>query len=139
MNDYVSNIIEAMQNDKYYDHDDSLTVEEVLELPSFKGYRLLAGAKGIKKRCKHITILETPNGIDWLEGEELLLTAGYAFTNNEKRKETMLIDAYNKNVSAIAIKEGRYFGDISGILISQADEFEIPLIEIPYDVVYTNT
>lgn len=139
MNDYIKNIIEDMKRTQSYDNEDSLTVEEVLKLPTFAGYKIIAGTKGLRKRCKHITILETPNGIDWLEGEEFLLTAGYAFTNNEGYKKTMLIDAHNKNVSAIAIKEGRYFGDVSKELIKQADEFDIPLILIPYKVVYTST
>ncbi len=123
---------------KKYD-EETLSVEEVLNIPSLKGYKILGGEKGLKNRCKHITILETPTGISWLEGEEFLLTAGYAFYSDEERKNNMLIDAKKKGVSAIAIKENRYFGEISQDLINQANEFNIPLVTIPYEVVYTTT
>lgn len=116
---------------------DSLSVEEVLNLPALDGYKLLGGASGLQRRCKHITILETPTGINWLEGEEFLMTAGYAFINNEKYKEIMLIDAHKKDLSAIAIKENRYFGDISQDLIKQANELDLPLVQLPSNVIYT--
>jgi purine catabolism regulator len=135
----IKDVIESMRNVRSYYGQDSLTVEEVLNLPEFKGYKLLGGEAGLQRRCRHITILETPTGIDWLEGEEFLVTAGYAFINNEEYKKRMLIDAHKKNVSAIAIKEKRYFGEISRELIDQADRFEVPLIQLPYDVVYTRT
>lgn len=135
----IKNLIEGMKNIKTDYEKDSLSVEEVLSLPEFEGYKLLGGKEGIQRRCKHIVILETPMGIDWLEGEEFLLTAGYAFINNEEYKKTMLIAAYKKNVSAIAIKEKRYFGEINKELIEQANKFKIPLIQLPYDVVYTKS
>ena len=118
---------------------DSLSVEEILQIPTLKNYKLLAGSDGLKNRCQHMTILETPTGISWLKGGEFLLTAGYAFLHDEFNKKNMLIGARKKGVSAIAIKENRYFGEISEELIKQANEFNIPLIQIPYEVVYTNT
>jgi purine catabolism regulator len=137
MGDYVYSIIDDMKKVKSNYGEDSLSIEEILNLPAFEGYKLLAGNSGLKNRCKHITILETPNGISWLEGGEFLLTTGYAFLHNEQYKKTMLIDAKRKGVSAIAIKENRYFGEINYELIQQANEFGIPLIQIPYKAVYT--
>ena len=137
MSDYVYSIIDDMKKVKSNYGEDSLSIEEILNLPAFEGYKLLAGNSGLKNRCKHITILETPNGISWLEGGEFLLTTGYAFLHNEQYKKTMLIDAKRKGVSAIAIKENRYFGEINYELIQQANEFGIPLIQIPYKAVYT--
>lgn len=119
--------------------DDTLSVEEVLKLPTLKGYKILGGENGLKNRCRHMTILETPTGINWLEGKEFLLTAGYAFCHDENYKKSMMIDAKNKGVSAIAIKDGRYFGEINQDLINQANEYNIPLILIPYEVIYTST
>lgn len=139
MNDYIKNIIKEMQKVESNYGEDSLSVEEALSLPNFKGARLIAGASGLQKRCKHLTILETPTGVSWLEGEEFLLTAGYAFINNEELKISIVIDAHKKGVSAIAIKENRYFGEITKELIDQANQYEIPIILLPEDVVYTRT
>lgn len=139
MNDNIGILMEDMIKVRKTFGGDTLSVEEVLNIPSLSGYRILGGEKGLKNRCKHITILETPTGISWLEGEEFLLTAGYAFYYDEERKKNMLHDAKKKGVSAIAIKENRYFGEVSKELIDQANEYSIPLILIPYEVVYTKT
>lgn len=137
MDNYIKNIINEMNRVQSNYGEDSLSVEEVLNIPAFEGCRLIAGASGINKRCKHLTILETPNGISWVDGGEFLVTAGYAFINDEDLKKSMMIDAHKKGISAIAIKEDRYFGEISNELIDQANKFEIPLIVLPYHVVYT--
>lgn len=139
MNDYIENIIVDMKKAKKVYGQESLSVEEVLNLPTLKGYNILAGVAGLQKRCKHITILETPNGISWLQGGEFLVTSGYAFLHYDEYKKNMLIDANIKEVSAIAIKTNRFFGDVSQEMINQANEFKIPLIQIPYEVVYTET
>lgn len=139
MSDYIQSIIDDMKKVKSDYGEDSLSVEETLNLPTLEGYKILAGAAGLNKRCKHMTILETPSGINWLEGGEFLVTAGYAFLHNEEFKKNMMIDANKKGVAAIAIKENRYFGEISSELIEQANKYEIPLILIPYGVVYTRT
>lgn len=139
MSDYIQSIIDDMKKVKSDYGEDSLSVEETLNLPTLEGYKILAGAAGLNKRCKHMTILETPSGINWLEGGEFLVTAGYAFLHNDEFKKNMMIDANKKGVAAIAIKENRYFGEISSELIEQANKYEIPLILIPYGVVYTRT
>jgi len=136
---YMENIINNLKSNHSHDVEYTLSVREVLELPTLKGYKLLGGSNGLENRCLHITILETPTGISWLQGGEFLLTAGYAFLHNENHKKNMLIDAKKKRVSAIAIKKDRYFGEISEELIQQANEFRIPLIQIPYEVIYTST
>lgn len=139
MDSYIHHIIEDMKRTNPGYEQVSLSVGEVLNLPALRGYKVLAGNSGLNKRCRHIIILETPTGISWLEGGEFLLTAGYAFTNNEEYKLKMMHDAKKRGVSAIAIKENRYFGEIPQELLDQANEFGIPLILIPYEVIYTST
>jgi purine catabolism regulator len=116
----------------------SLTVEDVLKLKAFKRHKVIAGVNGLKNKCYHMVTLETPEGINWGGGGEFLLTAGFAFLNNEQYKKTMIRDAYNRGFSAIGIKENRYFGDISEKIIKEADEFNIPLVIIPCDLKYTD-
>lgn len=139
MHDSLTSLITELEQHARTMDEESLSVKEVLELPAFEGYHLLAGEKGLSNRCHHMTILETPEGVSWLEGNEILLTAGYAFTSNDSLKKNMMLEANRQGVSAIAIKEGRYFGEVYPELLEQADEFAIPLISLPYDLIYTRT
>lgn len=135
----MNTLVEDLIKERNIDGEYTLSVEEVLSIPTLEGYKIIGGEQGLKNRCKHITILETPTGISWLEGGEFLLTAGYAFHSEEELKNYMLIDAKKKGVSAIAIKENRYFGEVSQELINQANEYNIPVVIVPYEVVYTRT
>lgn len=47
MNDGIKNIIEDMKKVKTDYGQDSLSVEEVLNLPALDGYQLLAGDRGL--------------------------------------------------------------------------------------------
>jgi purine catabolism regulator len=124
--------------DEILNRQDFITAEETLSLPMIEGYQVLGGKKGLKNKCKHITVLETPDGIDWLEGGEFLLTAGYAFMGKEEIKEKLIENIHKKGAAAVAIKDMRYFGPINEKLINDADRYEIPLILIPYNVVYSD-
>jgi len=121
-----------------HDHD-SLTVEEVLDSKVFKSFEILGGNEGLIKRCNHMTILETPEGLNWLKGGEFLLTTGYALHNNIKGKQDMVSDAYHKGVVAIGIKENRYFNKIDKKLVEDANKYDVLLIKLPYNLVYTDT
>ncbi|SNS07320.1 purine catabolism regulatory protein [Anaerovirgula multivorans] len=137
MENHIPNIINEMMSTTAVYDEHSLTVEEVLNLPDFAGFKLLGGSSGLQNRCKHITILETPEGISWLTGGEFLLTAGYALKDREDKKSSMILDAHQRKVSAVAVKENRYFGEISKQLIDDANTYGVPLIEISRNVIYT--
>lgn len=115
----------------------SLTVEEVLSIPAFKDCKVIAGHKGLQKRCRHITILETPEGIEWLKGGEFLLSAGYAFKENTNLYKNTIFMMNKQSAPAFAIKEHRYLDKIPQEMIEQADYYDIPLIKVPYNLVYT--
>lgn len=42
---------------------------------------------------KDIIVLETPEGMSWLHGNEIVLTAGYAFHDKKQYKESLIEDA----------------------------------------------
>lgn len=118
--------------------DSSISVKEVLEIPVFKGYKIIAGHKGIEKMCKHVTILETPEGIEWLRGEEFLLTTGYVYKDNPEAYKNLIYLLHSQNISAIGIKEHRYISSLPKELIEQADKYELPVIILPYSLIYTD-
>lgn len=138
----MKNEIQKKSNDINFDEilsgQDFITVKEALGLPMMEGFKVLGGKKGLSNKCRHFTVLETPDGKDWLKGGEFLLTAGYAFKDREDLKDSLVEDIHKKGAAAIAIKDMRYFGTISEKLIKDADKYEIPLILIPHKVVYSD-
>ncbi|HHZ01770.1 MAG TPA: hypothetical protein GX396_02360 [Tissierellia bacterium] len=137
MKDNINKILNEIRMNKEIGERDYIRVEEVLSMPSLEGCQILGGKEGLKNICRHMTILETPDGISWLKGGEFLVTAGYALVGQEEAKENLIKDLYKKGVSAIAIKDRRYFGEISEKLVADSDKYKIPLIKIPYSVIYS--
>jgi len=116
----------------------TLSVEEVLNNVNFEGYQLIAGKGGLNNRCRHMIILETPEGIEWLQGGEFLLTSGFAFKDNPEAWKTVIVRAHKMGIAAIAIKEKRYLLKIPQEMIDQADKYNIPVILLPIDSIYTD-
>ncbi|PJI09274.1 MULTISPECIES: PucR family transcriptional regulator [Clostridium] len=118
---------------------DSLSVTEILEMPMFKRSIVIAGSQNLNNKCKNITILETPEGLEWLEGGEFILSTGYAFKDDEGALKNVVYRAFKRKAAAIAIKEKRYIESIPKEMIIQANKYGIPLIKLPHDLVYTST
>lgn len=114
-----------------------LTIRELLEMNFFKGSTLLAGSKGLDNKANNFVILETPDGMSWLKGNEIVITAGYAYLNRDDLKKNLIKIAHEKKAAAILIKIGRYFGEIDNKLIEDADELGIPIIVLDKSANYT--
>lgn len=113
-------------------------VRDIFDFNLFPGAKLLGGAKGLDNKSTLIIVLETPNGMEWMQGGEIVLTAGYAFSSSSSARESLIVHAKQSGAAAICVKEGRYFGDISATLIEQANELDIPLIVMPQSTVYSS-
>jgi purine catabolism regulator len=116
-----------------------LSVKEVLQIDTFKGCKVLAGQRGLDLPCKHITILETPEGVEWLQGKEFLLTTGYPFKNNEQMAVELVAKLHERQVAALGIKENRYLQHMPEEMLEQSERYGLPLIALPYELIYTET
>lgn len=114
-----------------------ISIKEVIENNIISESLLVAGRKGIDRESSQVIVLETPDGLSWLKGQEIVLTAGYAFINNPEMKDSIIEQAAQKGIAAIAIKTGRYFGDISKSIINQADKYNVPLFLLSREMVYS--
>lgn len=114
-----------------------LTVEDIIKNNCLKNATLVARKKGIQNIANNIVVLETPDGMNWLQGNEIVLTAGYAFINDKDYKKQFIKDAYKTNAAALCIKVGRYYGEIDNEMIEEADELGVPIFILDKFANYT--
>lgn len=109
-----------------------ITVNKIIEiLPNLK---ILAGEKGISKTVESVTVLDAPDGIQWLKGGEFVITTLFPFQESNKTiSKTLLPTLAQKNVSALGIKLNRYVETISSDIVEQSNKLSLPIILIPYD------
>lgn len=84
---------------------------------------------GINNVVSHVTIMEAPDFYEWVTGGEFVLTTWYAFSINPD----IQINNFKKlakNISAIAIKTGRFIDTIPQEIIDIAEEYNIAVFEV---------
>jgi purine catabolism regulator len=108
----------------------SITVKEALELPDIQPIKLIGGAGGLHRPIKWVTIVEIVEDVTRLQEGEFLITTGYGL-DTEKNREHFIRKLSGQNLSAVAIHTGFYMEQVPVEFIVAADEYGLPLFEIP--------
>ncbi|MDR6549276.1 PucR family transcriptional regulator ligand-binding domain-containing protein [Paenibacillus qinlingensis] len=105
-----------------------LTVEEVLERPSFQHAYIAAGAKGLGRLVRWVHIIEVIQFEQLLQGGEMILTTGAAFKNDTDLFMTYLNQLIHRNVTCLCIEMGHYISSVPQAWMDAAEAHDFPLI-----------
>ena len=109
-------------------------MQELLSLEYFKDFYVLAGKNGLNKEVQGITLFEAPDAFCWTRGKELVFTSGYVF----KQEPDCIYRAFRvgtaQKMSGMMIKRERYMDEVPEKMIQLFDEYDIPLISMPFQV-----
>lgn len=112
------------------------SVKDILKIPKLRNSKVVAGHKGLDKNIRYVTVMEVPNIVKWLKGDDLLITSLYSIKDDIEKQCNLIRELSKSSCSCVAIKVGEYVDKIPEELKRIADECELPLIEIPYDLIY---
>ncbi|MDR0653991.1 MAG: PucR family transcriptional regulator ligand-binding domain-containing protein [Synergistaceae bacterium] len=113
-----------------------VTLEKLLRIPKLKDLEVIAGESGLKRNIGHVTVMEVPDIIQWLKGDDFLITSLYAVKDDIEAQCNLIKNLARSSCACVAIKTGQYVREISEELKSIADEYSIPLLRIPYAMSY---
>lgn len=115
-----------------------IRIHEIIGAPSLSDIKIIAGQSGGGREVRTVTVLDAPDGPKWLKGNELILSSAYLFEHND----TLLMDYVKQlceiNASGFGIKTGRFVNGIPDEVVRFADEHSFPILEIPYNLVWTD-
>ena len=111
-----------------------LTVAEALKLRPFAEARIVAGHAGLDHVVSWVHNVGVPDAAEWLNGGELVLTTALNMPLSTEEQKHYLRDLAAKKIAGLVITTGRYIENIPDFLYPIADEVELPLIEIPFQV-----
>ncbi len=114
-----------------------ITVREALSLDLVNRLKLVGGEDGLERIIKLVNVIEVPDIMDWLIEGEFLLTTGYSFREYPEMMQTLIPRMGQAKSAALAIKTKRYMNEIPADIIKSADEHGIPLLEVPYDLSFS--
>jgi len=111
-----------------------MTVREAMGLDPLKTSRVIAGSGGIDRVIARLNIMADYEGIDWASEGELLITTSLALRAKPNLSKDLIEKLHSKNLAALALKTGGSNMPISQDLISSADRYDFPLIELDPNV-----
>lgn len=111
----------------------AIKVRWLLEQDQVKGMKLIAGAQGLDCSIESVNYFDNPDMIRWLKGGEFLITAGYILNDSEELQQKFMRELWEHNCVGLGIKLRRYLNEVPEAMIRQAEEYQIPIIELPYD------
>ena len=105
-------------------------LREILNNPSLKNAKLIAGAGGLDRIVKYVNVMEVPDILEWVKEGELLLTTVYAIRNDIGAQSRLIPELAAKKLAGLAIKPGRYIEKIPEVMVEQAELNNLPLLEL---------
>jgi PucR family transcriptional regulator, purine catabolism regulatory protein len=110
-----------------------LTVAEALELPILNKAQVVAGQHGVTRPIRWVHTVGVPDGADWLNGGELVLTTIFNMPDTRQEQCKFIRQLASKDIVGVIITIGKLIDEIPDYLRQIGNELDLPLIEIPYE------
>ncbi len=120
------------------DTDVYFSLEDLLQLGSMVGAELLAGSGNLQKKVARTNVVEVPNLVDWVGTDELVISSGYSFREDETSLVEQLASLQKKGVVALCLKPRRFRDGLPPRVVQQAQALDFPLIQLPMAAVFAN-
>jgi purine catabolism regulator len=114
-----------------------ITVKEALSLDVINRLNVVGGKDGLNRVIRLVNVIEVPDIMDWLMEGELLLTTGYSFREYPELLTVLIPKMAESGSAGLAIKTKRFLQEIPEELIKSADKHNIPLLDVPYDLSFS--
>ncbi|MBM7601882.1 purine catabolism regulator [Virgibacillus halotolerans] len=107
------------------------TVNDLFILEGMKDCKVLAGHRGLTRNVQSVNISDTPDVIDFLNKNDLLLTTAYAFKDDTQKLLDLIQQMHDLNCSGIVIKVYRFLKELPNEVKLLADDLAFPIIDLP--------
>ncbi|MCM3762323.1 PucR family transcriptional regulator ligand-binding domain-containing protein [Alkalihalobacillus oceani] len=112
------------------------SLKKLLKIGGLRHCKVVAGHQGLEKTVSYVTVMEVPDIINWLKGNELLLTSLYPIKDDPVAQLELIDRLHEVGTTAVAVKPNRFIGAIPEEMKRKADEYGMPLLEIPEEISY---
>ena len=109
-------------------------LEKIIDLPIFSQCEVSAGKSGLGRIVSGVNIMEVPDISEWVTSGQLLITAGYAIRDNDSAQKSLIALLAQKGLAGLCIKTKRYLEEIPSTMLTQADLYNFPIIELSKDI-----
>ena len=108
-----------------------LTVNDALTIDAMKQAKVLAGKNGLSREIVWVTVIEVLDQIHLLQKGEFLITTAFGLADIPRLIDELIPSLAQKNLAGLAIQTGYYLDEIPDSIIQHCDQYDLPLIELP--------
>lgn len=119
-------------------HQSSLAVKDILNRKHFEMTKVIAGSEGLTRQVKWVHVVEVPNIKKLLNGNELILSTGVVWKDNDKQLLDFLQQLIDCGAAGLCIEIGTYTSSIPECVIELADHNRFPIILFMEEVQFVN-
>lgn len=114
-----------------------MNINDLLQIHSLDGAKLIAGKNGILNEVSGVNVLEAIDIENWGRSGEVILTSFFAMQDLDNSAfEVFFQKLYTIGISALILKVERLVNQIPDRIIELCDKYSIPLIQIGKSVKY---
>ncbi|MGF7012039.1 purine catabolism regulator [Lachnospiraceae bacterium PF1-22] len=113
-----------------------IAIQHLLSQEFFKDFHVIAGRKGLHRELQGIAIMDAPDSLRWSKGKELVITSGYAIAKEPDCIRKAFEEGSMQLAAGMMIKRERHLKKIPEEMIALFDQYEIPLISMPFESAY---
>lgn len=111
----------------------TITIREALELPPLQNSQVLTGDVGLERTISAVTVMDAPDIVNWLTGNEFVITSGYSLKDNPLSLETLVGDLARINAAGLGIKLRRFIDEVPPSIIALSISLNVPIVVIPFE------
>lgn len=116
----------------------AIQIKDIMKLQSLSKVKIVAGKEALSKYVRWVYIAECLDdpleSVTWLQGGELVFISGLGIKHNRELLPLMVKEISKKNGAGLIINIGPYIEKIPEEVIKVANELELPLFELPWEV-----
>lgn len=109
------------------------TLNNLFILEGMKESTVLAGHRGLSRNVQFVNISDTPDVIQFLDKNHLLLTTAYPFKDEPREMCELIKQMHAKDCSGLVIKVDRFLNKLPLEVKLLADDLAFPIIDLPTD------
>lgn len=114
----------------------AITVRQLVGIPDLRT-RVLVGEGGVDREVTWAHVSELPDPTEWLDRGELLMTTGLGIPVEPEAQRAYVERLAEAGLSGLMIGERMKAPELSGALISAAEERSLPVLLTSYEVPFT--
>ena len=108
--------------------------DQLISLPELKALKLVSGSKGVHKLVRWVHVIETPDLLQYVQSDELVILTGVAVSNNIQAFIDLVEGLIEKNVVGLIVNVGKYFDKVPDEINKIADANDFSILELPWEI-----